>query len=170
MKNVDQNHRFYTLIKSNVVGMDKNHIVVSRKYRSGAEIKGNEEIDFGFFPSSFTKDSLYSWLLVLTIMRGETDAVFFLLIYCIQNNENAYCTHSKNVFTGQYKSLLRLWLITGRGWLPSFFFPPFRKKSTLIPILTVVSWSITKQRERIGKKKDPTNTSHQYNNNSNSRV
>ena len=88
-------HRFYTLTKSNVVGMDKNHIVVSRKYRSGAEIKGNEEIDFGFFPSSFTKDSLYSWLLVLTIMRGETDAVFFLLIYCIQNNENAYCITQK---------------------------------------------------------------------------
>ena len=72
-------HRFYTLIKSNVVGMDKHHIVVLRKYRSGAEIKGNEEIDFGFFPSSFTKDSLYSWLLVLTIMRGETGCSILLI-------------------------------------------------------------------------------------------
>ena len=72
-------HRFYTLIKSNVVGMDKHHIVVSRKYRSGAEIKGNEEIDFGFFPSSFTKDSLYSGLLVLTIMRGETGCSILLI-------------------------------------------------------------------------------------------
>ena len=68
-------HRFYTLIKSNVVGMDKNHIVVSRKYRSGAEIKGNEEIDFGFFPSSSTKDSL----LVFTIMRGETGCSILLI-------------------------------------------------------------------------------------------
>ena len=74
-------HRFYTLIKSNVVGMDKNHtvVLVSRKYRSGAEIKGNEEIDFGFFPSSFTKDSLYSGLLVLTIMRGETGCGILLI-------------------------------------------------------------------------------------------
>ena len=94
-------HRFYTLIKSNVVGMDKNHIVVSRKYRSGAEIKGNEEIDFGFFPSSFTKDSLYSWLLVLTIMRGETGYTVFRI--------------TKTPTVPLKKSFYRMCLITGRG-------------------------------------------------------